>query len=156
MTILSVLLAPLFAASFSGTAAGDADVLPIHDTSGTIHKALVLTGHPSRRVILFDPQQYDPAHRRKVERLEAFVFDEGTEIYLNVRGRAYTEAAAGEPYAVCVLAAILVHEMAHLEGKDERAALAEERRWIYAHLRAGHIPLDVAIQHLQNVWEERQ
>jgi hypothetical protein len=35
-----------------------------------------------------------------------------------VRGRAYTKAAAGEPYAVCVLAAILVHEMAHLEGKD--------------------------------------
>lgn len=136
--------------------AAAAEVSPIRDYSGVIARALVLTGHPEQRVILFDPQQYDASHRRKLERLEAFILRGGTDIYLNCRGRAYTEAAAGEPHGVYVLAAILAHETAHLRGKNERAALAEERGMVYGFMKAGRIPSDVALQHLQSTWEQRQ
>lgn len=121
-----------------------------------VARALLLTGHPEQRVILFDPQHYDARHRRKLERLEAFVLRGGTDIYLNCRGRAYTEASAGEPHGVYVLAAILAHEIAHLQGKNERTALAEERGVVFGFMKAGHIPPGVALQHLQSAWDQRQ
>ena len=136
--------------------AAAAEVAPIQDYSGVIAKALLLTGHPEQRVILFDPQQYDADHRRTLERLEAFVLGGGTDIYLNCRGRAYKEASAGEPHGVYVLAAILAHETAHLEGKNERTALAEERGVVFGFMKAGQIPPDVALQHLQSAWDQRQ
>lgn len=136
--------------------AAAAEVSPIKDYSGAVAKALLLTGHPEQRVILFDPQQYDTRHRRKLERLEAFVLRGDTDIYLNCRGRAYKEASAGEPHGVYVLAAILAHETAHLQGRNERAALAEERGMVYGFMKAGHIPSQVALRHLQNAWDQRQ
>ncbi len=132
------------------------EVSPTQDHSGVIARALLLTGHSEQRVILFDPLQYHAKHREKLERLEAFVLRGGTDIYLNCRGRAYKEAVAGKPYGVYVLAAVLAHETAHLRGKNERTALAEERELVYGFMKAGHIPFDVALQHLSSAWEQRQ
>jgi hypothetical protein len=149
-------LLPLAAFMAIAFPAAAAEVAPIQDHSGVIARALLLTGHPEQRVILFDPQQYDADHRRKLERLEAFVLRGGTDIYLNCRGRAYKEASGGEPQGVYVLAAILAHETAHLQGKNERTALAEERELIYGFMKTGHVSSDVALQHLQSTWEQRQ
>ena len=149
-------LLPLALCMALASPAAAAEVSPIHDYSGVIARALLLTGHPEQRVILFDPQQYDAEHRRKLERLEAFVLGGGTDIYLNCRGRAYREASAGEPHGVYVLAAILAHEIAHLQGKNERTASAEERGVVFGFMKAGHISPDVALQHLQSAWEQRQ
>ena len=48
------------------------------------------------------------------------MFKERGEIYLNGHGKVSAEAIAGRPHGVYVLAAILAHEMAHVQGLDER------------------------------------
>jgi hypothetical protein len=157
MTTTSLVLA-LFIAGFGSFTSSpeDATVTVIRDDAGVISRALALIGRLDQRVILFDPERYDSVHRRKLQRLEAFVFAERTEIYLNLRGRAYREAAQGRPHSVYILAAILGHEVAHLQGKDERAALVEERNLIYGFMKHGQIPAAVAQAHLENVWQQRQ
>lgn len=157
MTTLPLVLALFIAASGSSAPTSqDGKGTVIRDDAGVIAQALALVNHPEQQVILFDPEQYDAAHRRKLERLEAFVFAERTKIYLNFRGRAYRQASKGGTHGVYILAAIFAHEIAHLQGKDERAALIEERKWVYQFMKDGHIPSAVAQEHLQNVWEQRQ
>ena len=106
--------------------------------------------------MIFDPAQYDAAHRAKLEQFEAFVFKGHGEIYLNGHGRVSAEAMAGRPHGVYVLAAILAHEMAHLQGANERQALEVERRCVFQYMKEGRIPVDVALEHLRGAWRLRQ
>ena len=101
--------------------------------------------------MIFDPAQYDAAHRAKLEQFEAFVFKERGEIYLNGHGKVSAEALAGRPHGVYVLAAILANEMAHVQGLDERAALEAERRSVFQFMKEGRIPVDVALEHFRGV-----
>ena len=124
MTALPLVFALVIAAQGSSASPSqDAKVTAIRDDAGVVAQALALVNHPEQKVILFDPEQYDPAHRRKLERLEAFVFAERTEIYLNLRGKAYREVSKGRSHGVYILAAIFAHEIEHLHGRNERAAL---------------------------------
>jgi hypothetical protein len=118
--------------------------------------ALGLLGHAHQPVVIFDPIQYDEAHRMKIERFEAFIFAERREIYLNRRGRACEETLAGRPHGVYVLAALLAHELAHLDGKDERGALQAEEGCVFRFMKEGRIPVDVALDHLRSAWRLRR
>jgi hypothetical protein len=75
--------------------------------TAVVAQALGLLGHPHQPVVIFDPTQYDEAHRMKIEPFEAFIFAERREIYLNRRGRVCEETLAGRPHGVYVLAAFL-------------------------------------------------
>jgi hypothetical protein len=154
MTTFSLVVALLLVPSIS--AAADDNVTVIVDASGVVARALEIIGHARQRVILFDPQQYDEAHRRKLETLEAFVLDGHQEIYLNARGKAYREAASHAAHGVYILAAIMAHEIAHLSGQNERGALAEERRWVYAFMKEGKIKSAIALAHFESAWEARR
>jgi len=121
-----------------------------------VSQALALLGHAEQPVVIFDPAQYDAAHRAKLEQFEAFVFKERGEIYLNGHGKVSAEAIAGHPHGVYVLAAILAHEMAHLQGLDERGALEAERRCVFQFMKEGRIPVDVALEHFRGMWRLRQ
>jgi hypothetical protein len=121
-----------------------------------VDRALTLLGETHRHVVLFDPLQYNATQRAKLERFEAFVLREHREIYLNRRGRAFEEALAGRSEGVYLLAAILVHELAHLDGLDERAALQAEQRCVFRFMKEGRISVDVALAHLQGAWRLRR
>jgi hypothetical protein len=117
--------------------------------AGPVTRALALLNETNRRVVLFDPLQYRAPQRARLEQFEAFVLREHREIYLNRRGRAFEEALAGRSEGVYLLAAILVHELAHLDGYDERAALQAEQGCVFRFMKEGRISVDVALAHLQ-------
>jgi hypothetical protein len=121
-----------------------------------VDQALMLLGQPKQSVVIFDPLQYDSDHRAKLEHYEAFVLAKQPAIYLNRRGWAVEEALSGRPDGVYIVAAILAHERAHLEGKDESGALAAEERCVYQFMKEGRIPVDVALRHLQSAWRLRR
>jgi len=121
-----------------------------------VSQALALLGHADQPVVIFDPAQYDAAHRAKLEQFEAFVFKARGVIYLNGHGKVSAEAIAGRPHGVYVLAAILAHEMAHIQGLDERGALEAERRCVFQFMKEGRIPVDVALAHFSAMWRLRQ
>jgi len=93
-------------------------------------KALIRTAlrYP---VVLIDPELApDP---EAVRRLDAFIVTEQDgrlrqRIYLNRESALFQRAADGDEFSVKVLAAVLVHEMAHLAGhREPEARIAEQR-----------------------------
>src|ERR1700741_1182012 len=111
--VLFVTLVTTFELSVRPAAAQPARTTPL---TTVVSQALALLGHAEQPVVIFDPAQYDAAHRAKLEQFEAFVFKERGEVYLNGHGKVSAEAIAGRPHGVYVLAAILAHEIAHLRG----------------------------------------
>jgi hypothetical protein len=105
-------------------------------TPETVAKA-ALELLPRRTVVsLVDPDtQRNPAVREKIRNLEAFTLEGDRVVYLNVRGGTFRRASTTDDertyrFDLHVLAAAIWHEMAHLDGADERAAqLAEEKIW---------------------------
>jgi hypothetical protein len=124
------------------TPAGDATPAP-RTLALTVRRALALIGSASPQVLLYDPSLYEPRVRAKIERLEAFVAKGNSHIYLNRRGHALQDAVDGQPYGIYVLAAILAHEMAHLEGKDESNARRIEREWVLRFWQEGQMPIEI-------------
>jgi hypothetical protein len=86
----------------------------------------------ARDIVLIDPElAADPA---AVRRLDAFTVREEDgrlrpKVYINVESEIVQEAARGDDFYVSVLAAVIVHELAHLEGADEAEARQAERRF---------------------------
>jgi hypothetical protein len=63
-------------------------------------------------------------------RLDAVTMDRSQVVYLVKQSTVLQEAAKGSPLYEHVLASIIWHEMAHLDGADERGARrAEEQLW---------------------------
>lgn len=155
-TPLVLLAALALSVGFVPTADAQATVPPSSALTTVVDQALSLLGQPRQPVVIFDPAQYDAARRAKLEAYEAFIVAKQPEIYLNRRGQASAEVLSGRPDGVYVLAAILAHEMAHLEGKDEAGALEAEERCVYRFMKEGKIPVDVALAHLQSAWRLRR
>jgi hypothetical protein len=64
-------------------------------------------------------------------RLDAGTMDRSRVVYLVKQSAVLQEAATGSRFYEHVLASIIWHEMAHLDGADERGARrAEEQLWI--------------------------
>ncbi len=96
--------------------------------------------HLSRRpvhVAVIDAHEAKPEVRETLLKLDAFTLrlDAGTRdrskvVYLVKQSTVLQEAAKGSPFYEHVLASIIWHEMAHLDGADERGARhAEEQLW---------------------------
>jgi hypothetical protein len=136
--------------------AAQVPVPPASPLTVVVDQALALLGQPKQAVVIFDPREYDASHRARLEKYEAFVIEHQPQIYLNRRGEALAEALSGRPDGVYVVAAILAHERAHLDGKDEAGALAAEERCVYDFMKQGRIPVDVALRHLQSAWKLRR
>ena len=82
-------------------------------------------------VVLIDPELApDPD---AIRRVDAFIVTEENgrlrqKIYVNRESALFQRAADGDDFSVKVLAAVLVHEMAHLAGRKEpEARIAEQR-----------------------------
>jgi hypothetical protein len=93
----------------------------------------------------------DPA---VVRRLDAFVLrdrngDPRPVVYVNCRSATFEAAAAGSDFYIKVLAAIIHHERCHLDGLDERAAVAAERVFFVGLIQAGLVPAAEGLAHLR-------
>jgi hypothetical protein len=95
-----------------------------------VHKAIARLPKRSPEVAIIDADDARPEVRETLLKLDAFITRGGRVVYV-VKQSAVLNGAAGElPLYDCMLASIIWHEMAHIDGADERGARrAEEHLW---------------------------
>ena len=89
------------------------------------------------QVAVIDAQEATPGVRETLLvldaftlRLDAVTMHQSKVVYLVKQSTVLQEAAKGSPFYEHVLASIIWHKMAHLDGADERGARhAEEQLW---------------------------
>ena len=93
-----------------------------------------------------------------VRGLDAFVV-RGTDgklrrvIYLNVRSAVVENAVQGRSMDIAILAAVVLHEVEHLRGADERHAILAEREFFRGLILAGEVPADEALAYMRRLEE---
>jgi hypothetical protein len=110
-----------------GPVAASDDCRPCDEAIG---RALKLLPRRPEKVVVVDVDRTTALLRGKLEHADAFVTTGERVVYLRKQGLAMQQALKGHPFFDHVLAAVIWHEMAHIDGGDERAARkAEEELW---------------------------
>jgi hypothetical protein len=81
-------------------------------------------------VAIIDADEARPEVRESMLKLDAFITKGGKVVYVVKQSAVLEGAARGSAFYECMLASIIWHEMAHVDGADERGARrAEEQLW---------------------------
>lgn len=100
-------------------------------------------------VAVIDAFDAKPDVRDRLLKLDAFVVNGGKAVYLVKQSVVLRQAAKGSGFHDRVLAAIIWHEMAHLDGADEPGARrAEEQLWT-GFIRDGELDPVAALRYLR-------
>ncbi len=95
-----------------------------------IDRAIHLLSRKPETVAVLDPDKATEAGKKIFAKSDAFIQKDGRIIYINRRSDVLVGARQGSSLFVCMLAAILWHEMAHIDGADEdQAQRREEGLW---------------------------
>jgi len=102
-----------------------------------ISRAIAQLSRRPVHVAVIDAHEAKPGVRETLLKLDAFtlrldavMMDRSKVVYLVKQSTVLQEAAKGSRFYEHVLASIIWHEMAHLDGADERGARhAEEELW---------------------------
>jgi hypothetical protein len=102
-----------------------------------VSRAIALLPRRPIHVAVIDANEAKPEVRQTLLKLDAFTLrldavtmDRSKVVYLVKQSTVLHEAAKGSQFYEHVLASIIWHEMAHLDGADERGARhAEEQLW---------------------------
>jgi hypothetical protein len=82
------------------------------------------------RIEVLDLDSLSAPTRRRLGGLDAFVLQGSRTIVVIRQGRTLHQAEIGDAVDRLLLASLIWHELAHVNGLDERAALAQER-WLW-------------------------
>jgi hypothetical protein len=97
----------------------------------TIERVLKLLPKRPTQVVIVDPGQVGAETRGTLLRMDAFITKGGRVVYLTSHGEALQGALKGWSLHEYILASIIWHEMAHIDGADEMEAQhREEALWI--------------------------
>ena len=100
---------------------------PVHRT---IERVLQLLPRRPVQVVVVDANQAAGDTRRALLQMDAFITRGGHEVYVTAHNDALRRAVEGSSLHEYVLAAIIWHEMAHIDGADEiEAQRREEALW---------------------------
>jgi hypothetical protein len=95
-----------------------------------VRRAVKLLPRQPERVVVVDMDATTALLRERMSHTDAFVTTGLRIVYVRRQGRALQDALKGDAFFDHVLAVIIWHEMAHLDGADERGAQrAEEDLW---------------------------
>jgi len=129
----------------AGTAV-DGDVDP-----RTLRAALEVLPRRPERIVLVDSEALPPGHETQLRDLDAFVIAGSRVLYL--RRQSPTLLAAeyeGGPYLL-MLAAVIWHEMAHIDGLDERHAQEREEDLWKQFVQRSLVDSGVGLTYLQEL-----
>jgi hypothetical protein len=77
-------------------------------------------------VVVVDAESVPPALRRRIQWAEGFVTPSDDTVYLKKQGLTFHHALRGAGDWDYALAAVIWHEMAHINGADEAEAQRQE------------------------------
>jgi hypothetical protein len=113
-----------------------------------VTRAVELLPKRPRRVVIIDVSRLEPQHRDAAERLDAFITNGGSVVYITSHSQVLTGAVAGSGFHLHMLASIIWHEMAHLHGADEAEARRVETRLWKSFLQQGQVDPVAGLRYL--------
>ena len=97
---------------------------------GALVKVLQLLPRLPARIAVLDAADARPQVQERLLRLDGFVLEGSPVVYVVKQSALLRGAVAGSSFHTYALAAVVWHEMAHVDGADEREARArEEALW---------------------------
>jgi hypothetical protein len=100
------------------------------EDASAIERALKLLSRRPEKVVVIDPDGATPEGQKILAKADAFITKGGRIVYVNRQSEVLKGARQGATLYVCMLAAIIWHEMAHVDGADEvQAQQREEGIW---------------------------
>jgi hypothetical protein len=112
----------------------------------------VLPARPERIEIL-DLASLSDTARRKLDGRDAFVLSGQRAIVVIRQGATLRQAEFGDGLDRLVLASLVWHELAHVNGADERAALDQERALWRGFIRLGLVSSSDGMAYIQRLRE---
>lgn len=104
----------------------DTVVTADEESTAAIQRALSLLPRRPEYVAIIDPEAVRPEVRETLLKIEAFISRGQPVVYLVPQSETLKGAREGSRIHTYILAAIIWHEMAHLDGADEREAQRKE------------------------------
>jgi hypothetical protein len=135
-------------------ASQEATVVASESAAG-IAEALKLLPRPPEQVALIDPAAATPKGREILAKADAFVTKGGRVVYVNLDSEVLKGARQGSPIHLCMLAAIIWHEMAHIDGADEDQAQRREEGLWRRFLLDGRVERVTALRYLKRMSDRR-
>jgi hypothetical protein len=120
----------LLLGSFTGGRAAPVPVSDGDEYKPLLKRVVALLPRKPGMVQVIDADEAEPEVRQNLLKLDAFILVGRPGIYLTKQSEVLQGALKGSRLLEHVLATIIWHEMAHLDGGDERAARkAEQDLW---------------------------
>ena len=119
------------------------------ESEPAIRRALSLLPRRPQEVSVVDAEQVDPEARERFLKAEAFFSKGRPTVYLTRHSPVLRAAEEGSSIHVHVLAAIIWHEMAHMEGADEPEAQRREESMWKRFVRDGLVDNVTALRYLK-------
>jgi hypothetical protein len=131
----------------------EGDCRPCEETVG---RALKLLPRQPERVVVVDMDRSTALLRTKMAHTDAFVTTGLRIVYVRKQGATFQQALKRQAFSDHVLAIVIWHEMAHLDGADEPAAQrAEEDLWSQ-YVVGRRVPADPGMAYLTLLRQRRE
>ena len=108
------------------------------------------------RIEILDVDRLSADARGRVKDLQAFVLSGQDAIFVVRQGAALRMAELGDAVDRLVLASVLWHEMGHLEGLDEAAAIVREQNLWRTFIAAGRVDSALGLTYVARLEEGRR
>jgi Zn-dependent protease with chaperone function len=150
---IAVLGACLTLAGVEGNSADFDDIIVTDGPDARLERtavvrALQMLGRHPWRLAIIDAEAARPEVRARLRSLDAFTTSGGRVVYVLRHSAALQGAISASRTHTLALASIIWHEMAHIDGGDERKARrAEEDLW-RQFIRDGEVDHVVALRYL--------
>jgi hypothetical protein len=115
----------------------------------TVRRALALLPKHPGTIAVIDANEANPDVREKLLKLDAFVLRGRGVIYLVKQSAVLEGAARGSQVLDYMLASIIWHEMAHLDGAEEPEAQRREQELWTTYIRDGRVDPIVGLRYLE-------
>jgi hypothetical protein len=141
-------LGAVFGPAAAAEAARTAITAPA-ESEPAIRRALSLLPRRPAEVIVVTADEVDPEARERFLKAEAFFSKGRPTVYITRHSPVLEAAQQGSSIHVHVLAAIIWHEMAHMEGADEAEAQRREEAMWKRFVRDGLVDQVTALRYLK-------
>jgi hypothetical protein len=113
-----------------------------------VQQAVALLPKRPLKVVVIDVNDAKPAGRVNLFKLQAFILRGSAVIYLTKHGEVLLEAVNGSRFHVYVLATVIWHEMAHVDGAGEAEARRQEEELWTRFITEQSVDRDAAMRYL--------
>ncbi|HEY2945756.1 MAG TPA: hypothetical protein VGN09_25215 [Vicinamibacteria bacterium] len=114
-----------------------------------IRRALQLLSRRPEKVVVIDPDDATPEGQKILAKSDAFITAGGRIVYINRHSEVLKGARQGSSLYICMLASIIWHEMAHIDGADEQGAQRQEEGLWKRFLVEGRVDRVTALRYLK-------